>query len=390
MKKLAVIAGVSLLFAPVSVNSQQAGTATKAASVDFNSEAKIAYLLDMQSGAILIDKNSDQRIPPASMAKMMTVYVAFDQISQGKLSLDQKVTVQPDTWQKWNNQGSTMFLRSGETVTIEELLHGIVTLSGNDASVVLADGISGSERAFTDLMNVTAKRIGMKNSNFGTSNGWPDEGITYVTAKDLSILGSRTIYDFPKLYKDFYGLSEFTWNGIKQSNRNPLLGKVDGADGLKTGHTEEAGYGFTGTAEQGGRRLMLVVAGLDSFNGRVNESIKAMNWGFKAWTTKPLYKEGETVGSISVQLGSDSSMDLVAPRNIGITTPAAFDGPFKTFIRYKSPMKAPFAKGEHIADLVVKPSYGPEQIMPLAAAAAVDEAGFFGRVWNGIKSIFGA
>lgn len=389
MKKLTVIAGFALLLAPVSVNSQQAGAASSAASVNFDSKAKIAYLLDMQSGAILIDKNSDQRIPPASMAKMMTVYVAFDQIAKGKLSLDQKITVQPETWQKWNNQGSTMFLRSGESVTVEDLLHGIVTLSGNDASVVLADGISGSEKAFTDLMNVTAKNIGMKNSNFGTSNGWPDEGVTYVTARDLGILGSRTIYDFPKLYTEFYGLTEFSWNGIKQSNRNPLLGKIDGADGLKTGHTEEAGYGFTGTAEQNGRRLMLVVAGLDSFNGRINESIKAMNWGFKAWATKPLYKKGETVGEISVQLGSDSSVDLVAPRDIGITMPAAFDGPFKTYIRYKSPIKAPFAKGDHIADLVVKPTYGPEQIMALSAADSVEEAGFFGRVWNGIKSIFG-
>lgn len=388
MKKLAVIAGLALILAPVSVNSQQAGSPRSA--ISFDSEAQIAYLLDMQSGAILIDKNSAQPIPPASMAKMMTVYVAFDQISKGKLALDQKITVQNDTWKKWNNQGSTMFLRSGETVTVEDLLHGIVTLSGNDASVVLADGISGSEKAFTDLMNVTAKRIGMKDSNFGTSNGWPDEGVTFVTAKDLAVLGSRTIYDFPKLYKDFYGLTEFEWNGIKQSNRNPLLGKVEGADGLKTGHTEEAGYGFTGTAEQNGRRLMLVVAGLDSFNGRINESIKAMNWGFKAWTTKPLYKEGDTIGNIAVQLGSDSNVNVIAPRNIGITTPRAFDGPFKTFIRYKSPLKAPFAKGDHIADLVVKPAYGPEQIMELHAAEDVSEAGFFGRVWNGIKSIFGA
>lgn len=388
MNKLTVVSALALLLAPVTVNSQQAGAPT--ANITYNSKAKIAYLLDMQSGAVLIDKNAGQKIPPASMAKMMTVYVAFDQISKGNLTLDQKITVQDATWRKWNNQGSTMFLRNGESVTVEDLLHGIVTLSGNDASVVLADGISGSEKDFTDLMNVTAKYIGMNDSNFGTSNGWPDEGVTYVTAKDLATLGSRTIYDFPKLYADFYGLTEFEWGGVKQSNRNPLLGKVDGADGLKTGHTEEAGYGFTGTAEQNGRRLLMVVAGLDSFSGRVNESISVMNWGFKAWTTKSLYQKGDTVGNISVQLGSDSSVDLIAPRNIGITTPKAFDGPFKTFLRYKSPLKAPFNKGEHVADLVVKPAYGPEQIMPLTAANDVVEAGFLGRVWNGIKSIFGA
>jgi len=388
MRKLAALATLAVFLAPASVNSQQAGTAIDA--IKFNSKAKIAYLLDMQSGAVLIDKNSKQKIPPASMAKMMTVYVAFDQISKGNLSLDQKIRVENETWQKWNNQGSTMFLRNGENVSVEDLLHGVVTLSGNDASVVLAEGISGSEEAFIDLMNVTAKRIGMKNSNFGTSNGWPDEGVTYVTAQDLGILGSRTIYDFPKLYKDFYGLTEYSWAGIKQSNRNPLLGKIDGADGLKTGHTEEAGYGLAGTAEQNGRRLMMVVAGLDSFNGRINESIKVMNWGFKAWSTKPLYKKGEVVGNISVQLGSDSVVDLIAPRNIGITIPKAFDGPFKTFIRYKKPIKAPFNQGEHIADFVIKPAYGPEQVMPLQAAEKIEETGFFGRVWNGIKSIFGA
>ncbi len=388
MKKLAVVVSLLVLLTPVTVSSQQAGAPIKA--LEYDSKAKIAYLLDMQSGAVLINKNSAQRIPPASMAKMMTVYVAFDLIKKGELSLDQKVTVQDSTWQKWNNQGSTMFLRNGESVSIEDLLHGIVTLSGNDASVVLADGIAGNEKAFTDLMNITAKRIGMKNSNFGTSNGWPDEGVTYVTAEDLGVLGSRTIYDFPKLYEKFYGLTEFTWGGVKQANRNPLLGKVDGADGLKTGHTEEAGYGLAGTAQQNGRRLMMVLAGLDSFNGRINESINVMNWGFRAWSTKPLYESGQIIGNIPVQLGSDSNVDLVAPRDIGITIPKAFDGPFKLYIRYKGPVKAPFTKGDHIADLVVKPAYGPEQLMALNAAETVEEAGFFGRAWNGFKSVFGA
>lgn len=387
MNKLAVGAGLALLIAPISVNSQQAGAPT--ANITFDSKAKIAYLLDMQSGAVLVDKKSDMRIPPASMAKMMTVYVAFDQISKGNLALDKKIKVENATWQKWKSQGSTMFLGNGEFVSVEDLLHGVVTLSGNDASVVLAEGISGSEKAFTDLMNVTAQRIGMKNSNFGTSNGWPDEGVTYVTAKDLGILGSRTIYDFPKLYDQFYGLTEFTWGGVKQQNRNPLLGKIDGADGLKTGHTEEAGYGLAGTAEQEGRRLMMVVAGLDSFNGRINESIAMMNWGFKAWTTKPLYKKGQVIGDIKVQLGSETNVEMVAPRDIGITIPKAFDGPFKTFIRYKSPLKAPFKKGDHVADLVVKPAYGQEQVMALTSSVDVEEAGFFGRAWNGFKSIFG-
>ncbi|APG62699.1 D-alanyl-D-alanine carboxypeptidase [Sphingorhabdus lutea] len=359
------------------------------AASTFDAKAPIAYMIDLSSGAILYARDENKQIPPASMAKMMTVYVAFDQIKQGKLKLNQKITVRPDTWKKWNNQGSTMFLKPNEQVTVADLLHGIVTLSGNDASVVLAEGIAGSEAEFVNLMNVTAKKIGLNNSRFGTCNGWPDEGRTLVTAKDLGVLGQRTIYDFPKLYKEFYGLSEFKWNGISQPNRNPILGKIAGADGLKTGHTEEAGYGFAGTAEQNGRRIVMVVAGLDSFNGRVDESVRFMNWGFQAWTTKPLYKSGNMVYNVPVQLGSQGSIDAIAPRDLAVTMPKSEDGPYKLFVRYKGPIKAPIKAGDVVAHLVVKPDNGAEQSMELVASEDVNEAGFFGRLWNGFKAIFG-
>ncbi|QTD56230.1 D-alanyl-D-alanine carboxypeptidase family protein [Parasphingorhabdus cellanae] len=365
------------------------------AAPKYETDAPIAYMTDLSSGAILFEKDADKPIPPASMAKMMTVYVAFDQIEKGKLKLDQKVDIQRATWQKWQGQGSTMFLGVNDNPTVKDLLHGVITLSGNDASVVLAEVIGGTEENFADMMTKTAKRIGMKNSRFGNSTGWPDEGKTMVTARDLGTLGARLPDDFPKLYKDFFGLTEFTWGKtnsgapITQPNRNPLLGKIPGADGLKTGHTEEAGFGFTGSAEQKGRRIVSVLAGLDSYSGRSNESVKFMNWGFNAWEPKALFKEGAKVQSAEVQLGDSSLVDLVAPKDLFATVPKGSDGKLSMKVRYNGPIKAPIQKGQQIATLIVSTGESGTQSMPLVAAEAIDEAGFFGRVWAGLKSLLG-
>ncbi|HEY0629491.1 MAG TPA: D-alanyl-D-alanine carboxypeptidase family protein [Sphingomicrobium sp.] len=372
--------------------------AAPAKAPPFETPAKVAYLIDLSSGAVLLAKNADQRMPPASMAKMMTTNVAFELIKKGDLALNKMCTVRPETWQKWHGPqaGSTMFLSPNEQVSVENLLHGIVTLSGNDASVVLAECIAGTEEAFVNVMNEHAKALGLTNSRFGNSNGWPDEGRTYVTARDLATLARAEIENHPDLYKKFYSQTSFTWGktlgsgqAITQGNRNPLLGRVPGADGLKTGHTEEAGYGFTGSAEQNGRRLIMVVAGLDSFNGRIEESVKLMQWGFNAWQSKPLFKAGTTVGSAQVQMGSDSEVALVAPRNLAVTIPAGILSKVtSTKIRYQGPVKAPIAKGQHIADLVVTTTEG-EQVTPLVAAEAVEEAGFFTRAWIGLKQLLG-
>jgi serine-type D-Ala-D-Ala carboxypeptidase (penicillin-binding protein 5/6) len=373
--------------------------AAPAKAPPFDTPAPIAYLIDLSSGAVLLSKDADRRMPPASMAKMMTTNVAFELIDRGDLPLNKMCTVRPETWQKWHGPaaGSTMFLSPGEQVSVENLLHGIVTLSGNDASVVLAECISGTEEAFANVMNENAKRLGLTNSHFGNSNGWPDEGRTYVTARDLATLARAEVENHPKLYKQFYSQTQFTWGktlgsgaNITQGNRNPLLGKVPGADGLKTGHTDEAGYGFTGSAEQNGRRLIMVLAGLNSFNQRIDESVRLMQWGFNAWQAKPLYKAGATVGSARVQLGSDSEVALVAPRDLAVTIPAGVLSKIQsTRIRYQGPVKAPVAKGQHIADLVVTTSDAGEQVMPLVAAEAVDEAGFFARAWISLKQLLG-
>jgi len=366
-------------------------TPLAAAAPSYVSEAPIAYMTDLSSGAVLFSRDADKQIPPASMAKMMTAYVAFDLIKKGELKLDQKISVSPDTWRKWNNQGSSMFLAVGSQVTVADLLDGIVTLSGNDACVVLAEGIAGSEEAFVDMMNKKAKEIGLANSRFGNSNGWPDEGVTQVTARDLAQLATATIRNHPKLYKRFYSKGSFTWNGITQPNRDPLLGKVDGADGLKTGHTEEAGYGFTGSAEQNGRRLVMVVAGLDSYNGRVNESVRFMNWGFRSWKSVPLFTKGKTVDTAPVQLGSKRELALVAPRDLALTLPRTADTDKVTMkVVYQGPLKAPIAKGQQVATLVVSAPDMDRQVMPLVAAEAIEEAGFFGRLWAGLLSFFGA
>lgn len=368
-----------------------------AAAPQFDTPAPIAFMKDLSSGAVLFAKDPDRRMPPASMAKMMTVYVAFDMLKKGELKANQTFEVRPETWQRWHGAqgGSTMFLKIGEKPSVDDLLKGIVTLSGNDACVVLAEGISGTEPAFTDRMNDAAKRLGLTNSHFGTANGWPDNGVTYVTARDLAKLASATIEDFPDLYRRYYSLPSFTWgktlgegNDITQANRDPLLGRVAGADGLKTGHTEEAGYGFTGSAEQNGRRLVIVLAGLTSFNQRIEESVKFMNWGFRAWQAKPLVAKGRQVSTAEVQMGSSSSVGLVAATPLTATLPGGAVPVLNAKVVYEGPLKAPIKAGQHVADLVVTSPGLPEQRMPLVAANDVETAGFFGRAWAGLKSFF--
>ena len=370
----------------------------EAAAPPFDTPATVAFMKDLSSGATLFAKNADQRIPPASMAKMMTVYVAFDLIRKGELKLDAMATVRPETWKQWHGPaaGSTMFLSPGEQVSIANLLYGIITLSGNDACVVLAEHISGTEPAFAALMNRRAQEIGLANSHFGNSNGWPDGGVTYVTARDLATLATATIQNFPQLYKTFYSRPNFTWGktlgsgaDITQANRDPLLGRVPGADGLKTGHTEESGYGFTGSAEQNGRRLVLVLSGLTSFNQRIEQSVSFMNWGLHAWASKPLFARGRQVAMAPVQLGNARQVALMAPRDLAVTLPAGMGSDVKVSVAYDGPIKAPIKAGAHIADLVVRTPDGPPQVMPLVAANDVGAAGFLDRVMAGLRRLFG-
>jgi D-alanyl-D-alanine carboxypeptidase (penicillin-binding protein 5/6) len=358
--------------------------------------APIAFMIDLSSGAVLYAREADRRMPPASMAKMMATHVAFRLIDSGELKLDKQCTVRPETWRQWHSQGSTSFLEANGQYSVEHLLHGIVTQSGNDATVVLAECISGTEQAFVQLMNRESAELGLTNSNWGNPVGWPDNGVTYTTARDLAKLAQSTIQQHAQLYRRFYGQPAFTsgrqlgsGEAITQGNRNPILGKVAGADGLKTGHTEEAGFGFTGSAEQNGRRLIMVVAGLSSFNQRIEESVKFMDWGFRAWQTKPLLQQGQKIGEAQVQMGSAGTVGLVAPRNLAATIPAGMGQRMRAKIVYNGPLKAPIAQGAHVADLVVQADNMPELSLPLVAEDEVAEAGFFGRIWTGFKNLLG-
>jgi serine-type D-Ala-D-Ala carboxypeptidase (penicillin-binding protein 5/6) len=362
--------------------------------VPFDTLARSAILVDATSGATLYEKQADASMPPASMSKMMTVYMVFDLIKLGRIKLDNQITVLPETWKKWNNQGSTMFLSVNEEVTVEQLLHGIITLSGNDACVVLAEGIAGSEAQFAAAMNTKAKEIGLTSSNFTNSNGWPDPN-EYVTARDLARLAVATIRNFPDLYAKFYPVPSYSHGktlgagkNIAQNNRNPFLGSVAGGDGLKTGHTEEAGYGFTGSALRNGQRLVMVVSGLTSMAERKAESIKLIEWGFRTFQRYPLYAKGATVQAIPVWMGSAAMVNAVGAADIGATMTRFARKDMKVSVRHASTLAAPIKQGDKVAELVIKAPDQADQIIPLVAAQSVNKVSGFGKIsWmlrNGI------
>ncbi len=359
----------------------------------FTTPAPYAYMVDLSNGAVLFAKGADTQMPPASMAKMMSVYVAFDMLKRGDAKLEQKIRVRPETWKKWHSQGSTMFLSPDEEVSVADLLQGIITLSGNDACVVLAEGLAGTEEQYVALMNAKAKQIGLTGSHFANTNGWPDPS-EHVTPRDLAIIAQRTINDFPGLYRRFYPVQQFTWgktlgggDAIVQPNRNPLLGRVAGADGLKTGHTEEAGYGFTGSAEQGGRRLVMVIAGLKSFNDRIAQSVAFMEWGFRAWTQQVIAPAGKVIDRAPVWRGSADTVGLMGPIDLKVTVPRGFGGQRVVKVVYDGPIKAPIKRGAEIATLVVTVPGMPAARIPLVAAEDVGEAGFFGRMGSAFRTL---
>lgn len=290
----AALAAMVLVIAPPAASAGDARLkAAPVARAAYVTQAPIVMLKDLDSGQILYSRGADKRFAPASMTKVMTAYVVLDLIKKGQLSRNQQLTVDEATWKKWSLRpaGSSMFLRAGEKVSVDNLLKGLITVSGNDAASVLAIGIDGSEDAFVIRMNAVAARLKMTSSNFGTPSGWPDGGVTKVSAGDLIILADRLIRDHPGGYARYFSIPKLQYGTapdgkpIVQSNRNPILGRFVGADGLKTGHTSEAGYCFLGSAKRDGRRLIMVVAGLPSEKARRDEAEKLMAWGFEPAAT---------------------------------------------------------------------------------------------------------
>jgi D-alanyl-D-alanine carboxypeptidase (penicillin-binding protein 5/6) len=347
--------------------------------------ARQAVMIDFDTGAVLLEKNADERMPPSSMSKLMTMYVVFDLLKQGRLRLDQTM---PVSERAWRMGGSKMFVQIGAQVSVENLTRGVIVQSGNDACIVLAEGISGSEAQFAELMNETARRIGLRNSNFRNATGWPDPEHR-MTARDLATLAQRIITDHPDYYR-FYNERSFRWNDITQENRNPTLARVPGADGLKTGHTEEAGFGLTASAIRGGRRLILVVNGLSSMRARAEESERLMEWGFREFDNVVIFRAAETVEEVPVYLGERPTVPLVAGRDLVLTLPRQWRRNLQARVRFDAPIPAPIAKGQELGRLVVSGQGVPEMEVALIAGADIERLGLFPRIPAVIGRWFGS
>ena len=343
-------------------------------------QAREAFMIDATTGSVLFERNPDQRMPPSSMAKMMTMYLVFEAIEQGRISLDDTMPVSEYAWRTGGavTDGSTSFLPIHSQVRVEDLIRGVIVQSGNDASIVLAEGLAGSEEAFARQMNERAAQLGMSNSHFRNATGLPDPD-QYVTARDLATLAQRVIQDHPQFYH-YYSEREFTYNGHRQGNRNPLLYRNIGADGLKTGHTREAGYGLTASVLREGRRLILVVNGLPNTRARGEEAERLIEWGFREFEAYPLFRAGEVVDNAQVWMGGARTVPLTVAQDLTVTLRRASRSGMQVVARMSEPAAAPIHAGDRLGTLVITAPETPTREVPLIAAADVERRGFLGRV----------
>lgn len=346
----------------------------------FDTKARAAYVLDSGTDTVLLSKNADVPLPPASMSKLMTLYVAFEALRDGRLTLNETLPVSEHAM---SYKGSTMFLDTLDRVRVEDLLRGIIVLSGNDACVVIAEALSpdGTEAGFARYMTKRGQELGMTASTFANSNGWPAAGHR-MSVHDLAILAERLIEDFPEYYP-LFAETKFEFDGRAPSNvrnRNPLLKLGIGADGLKTGHTEEAGYGLVGSAKQGDRRVIFVVSGLDTERGRAEEAEALVNWSFRQFTKKTVAKAGIPIAEAEIWRGAERSVGLVPAEDLEILLPSLASGTIEGEVVYSGPIEAPVAKGQRLAELVLQPEELPEVRLPLVAESDVPAGGFVVRV----------
>lgn len=349
-------------------------------SLAIETTAREAFMIDAMTGTVLLKKDADNLMPPASMSKIMTTLLVFDRLRDGRLSMDDEFTVSEKAWKKG---GSKMFVEVGKRVRVEDLLRGVIVQSGNDACIVLAEGIAGSEEAFAELMNARAREIGMIDSHFANATGWPDPE-HHMTARELALLAEFVIETYPEYYP-LYSERVFTWNGIEQQNRNPLLYRDIGADGLKTGHTEAAGYGLTASAVRDGRRLILVVNGLDSMRARGEESERLLDWGFREFRNLSLFEAGEAVTQADVWFGESDRVSLVAERDVVVTLPRNARDELKVTVLYEGPIPAPIEAGAPLGTLKIEAPGIETLSIPLQAEIAVARQGVVGRAISGLK-----
>ncbi len=354
-----------------------------------NPAIPVALIAEMGSGQVLFARQPDISFVPASVTKVMTAYTAFGLIAQGKLRADQRFSISDQTFTEWNGKGTSLNLRQGESVSVDLLLRGITTVSANDAAVVLAEGAGGSVPGWAELMNDNARALGMTHSHFGTPNGWPDNAVTFVSANDLVKLGSALITRYPEQYRRYFGKKTLSWNGITQYNRDPAIGVVEGADGIKTGYTAEAGYNYLGAAERAGRRLIVVIGGAGSEEQRAVAARELLEWGFSEWDSHALIAAGSAVGQAKVQDGDARSVALRTDRAVTIALPR--DGkPHQIALRlvYRGPLQAPFKAGASVAELEITVEGLPPSRVPLLAENSVAKAGPLDRLWNGLMGLF--
>ncbi len=372
MNRIAVLAGAfaAILASVISTDGARA----------IETDAKQAIVVEFETGTVLYRKDADSIMYPASMTKMMTAYLLFERLKNGSLSLEDTFRVSEAAWRKG---GSKMFVKVGDRVSVEDLIRGIVVQSGNDATIVVAEGIGGSEGAFAELMTEKARAIGMANSTFRNASGWPDPDHV-TTARDLAILAERTIRDFPDYYH-YYSEKSFKYNNIKQGNRNPLLYKNMGADGLKTGHTEASGYGLTASAQRNERRLIVVANGFNSVKARAAGSERLIDWGFRSWNNYTLFEAGAKVADAPVWLGEAESVPIVIKDKLVITIPRKSRSKMKVAVAYEEPIPAPIKVGARIATLIVSAPDADKLEVPLYAGADVPQLGPVGRLGEAFR-----
>ncbi|QQS12715.1 MAG: D-alanyl-D-alanine carboxypeptidase [Rhodospirillales bacterium] len=354
--------------------------------IGIGTPARHALLVDTTTDAVLLFKDADKPMVPSSMAKMMTVYLVFEDLKAGKLRLDTRFRVSERARAMG---GSRMFVEIGSEVSVEDLIKGVIALSGNDACVVLAEGMAGTEDNFAARMTRRARELGMTGSTYKNASGWPAEGMV-VTARDLAILARRTIEDFPEYYR-YYAMVDFTWNHIRQEKRNRLLSMTPGTDGLKNGHTEEGGYGWAVSPIRDGRRLIIVVNGLADMRLPAAESACLMEWGFREHANKVAFRPGDTVHEAEVWLGEARKVPLVSRRAVAATVPVGQEAAVRVSVQYDGPVRAPVRKGDQIGKAIVQTAPGARPVeIPLYAGADVPRLGPVGRALGVVRHyVFG-
>jgi len=376
---LASCAGAALADEPV------AQLVDDAALPPIETAAAFAEIMDYDTGVVLFAKRSDELMKPASMAKLMTVALIFQKLKTGELHLDDKFSVSAKVWNLFarDTQTSKMFVAVGESIRLEDLIRGILVVSGNDACAVVAENIAGSEEAFAKLLNEEARRIGLIQSTFANSNGMPDPAQN-VTAHELALLARHLIKEYPEYYR-YFGEKELTWNKVTQPNRDLLLATYPGADGLKTGHTDESGYGMTASAQQGGRRMIVVVNGLPSIEARADEAKRLLDIGFREFKTYALLKPGDTVGNAQIWAGEHRAVPLVVRQSISLLMRTAARDRLRVTLAFNEPVLPPISRGDEMGQLTVTaPGVAPVRI-PVYAGANVREGSLLTRLKAGVK-----